>query len=124
MGILDDVVVNAKTAATVVGKKAGEIVDLSKLRFHAADINGEINKKFQKLGRILYEAKKDGIEEDAAAKECIASIDDLYEELDAVNAQIVLMRHRKICPNCKKENPEESAYCGACGTALDEKPEE
>ena len=41
MGILDDVVVNAKTAATVVGKRRGKS-DLSKLRFHAADINGEI----------------------------------------------------------------------------------
>lgn len=124
MGILDDVVVNAKSAATAVGKKAGEIVDLSKLRISAADISGEINRKFQELGRILYHAKKDGAEEEEATKECIASIENLYEELDAVNAQIVLMRHKKVCSNCKKENPEEAAYCSACGTALDEKPEE
>ena len=124
MGILDDVVVNAKSAATAVGKKAGELVDLSKLRINAADISGEINKKYQELGRILYQAKKEGAQEEDAVKSCIALIDELYEQLDAVNAQILLMRHKKVCGNCKKENSEDAAVCSACGAALDEKPEE
>ena len=37
MGILDDVMINAKTAAEAVGKKAGQIVDVSKLRFNVAE---------------------------------------------------------------------------------------
>lgn len=32
MGIFDDVVVNAKSAAQTVGKMAGQFVDMSKLR--------------------------------------------------------------------------------------------
>ena len=35
MGLLEDVVINAKSAVTVVGKKAGQIVDISKLRISA-----------------------------------------------------------------------------------------
>ena len=39
MGILDDVVVNAKSAAEAVGKKAGQLVDVSKLRINLAELN-------------------------------------------------------------------------------------
>ena len=41
MGILDDVVVNAKSAAEAVGRKAGQLVDVSKLRISAAEVNSE-----------------------------------------------------------------------------------
>ena len=37
MGLFEDVVVNAKSAVDVVGKKASKIVDVSKLRISAAD---------------------------------------------------------------------------------------
>ena len=40
MGIFDDVVVNAKSAAQTVGKMAGQFVDMSKLRINMAELNG------------------------------------------------------------------------------------
>lgn len=55
MGILDDVVINAKTAAEAVGKKAGQIVDVSKLRFNVAELNAEISKRYEALGEYVYE---------------------------------------------------------------------
>ena len=57
MGIFDDVVVNAKSAAQTVGKMAGQFVDMSKLRINMAELNGEITKRYQELGRFIYEAK-------------------------------------------------------------------
>ena len=39
MGLLEDVVINAKSAVTVVSEKAGKIVDISKLRINAAELN-------------------------------------------------------------------------------------
>ena len=44
MGIFDDVVVNAKSAAQTVGKMAGQFVDMSKLRINMAELNGEITR--------------------------------------------------------------------------------
>ena len=123
MGIFDDVVVNAKTAASAVGKKAGELVDLSKLRISAADINGDLNKKFQELGKLYYKVKK-GDAKEADLEKLTEEIEALYEQLDAVNAQIKIARHKKVCSNCKKEHPEEAAYCSACGTALEDLPKE
>ena len=53
MGLFEDVVVNAKEAVNAVGKKAGQMVDISKLRLSAADLNNEISKRFEALGRVI-----------------------------------------------------------------------
>ena len=42
MGIFDDVVMNAKSAVNVVGKKAEQLVDLSKLKYAESGIHHEI----------------------------------------------------------------------------------
>ena len=59
MGILDDVVINAKSAAHTVGKMAGQSVDMSKLRINSFELNintateEEIH-KFEKNTSIHY----------------------------------------------------------------------
>ena len=112
MGLFEDVVVNAKEAVNAVGKKAGQMVDISKLRLSAADLNNEISKRFEALGRVIYDAKK-------TADECITTIDDLYEQLDAVNDQISALRSKVICKKCGAENPAEACYCNMCGSKFD-----
>lgn len=86
MGLFEDVVVNAKEAVNAVGKKAGQMVDISKLRL---------------------------------SDECITTIDDLYEQLDAVNDQISALRSKVICKKCGAENPAEACYCNMCGSKFD-----
>ena len=55
MGIFDDVVINAKSAAEAVGRKAGQLVDVSKLRIGAAEVNAEITKRYEILGQYVYD---------------------------------------------------------------------
>ena len=43
----DDVVVNAKAAASAVSKKASDVYDSSKHKITAAEIRGEINQKLK-----------------------------------------------------------------------------
>ena len=77
MGLLEDVVINAKSAVTVVSEKAGKIVDISKLRINAAELNNEINKRYESLGRVVYDAKKTDNSAEELITECVAAIDDL-----------------------------------------------
>ena len=107
MGVLDDLIVNAKTAVNTVGKRAGQIVDISKLRVSAADLNNEISKR-----SVTKNDVSDLVTESAAA------IDDLYEQLDAVNQQLAAAREKMVCKNCGAENPQGAAYCSKCGHKL------
>ena len=118
MGLFEDVVVNAKSAVSVVGKKAGQIVDISKLRFNAADINNEISKRFESLGRVVYDAEKTENNSSELVSECVKAIDDLYDQLDAINEQIAVLKNRVKCKSCGFENAQDAIYCNKCGTKL------
>lgn len=120
MGLFEDVVLNAKTAVNAVGKKAGQFVDASKLRLNAASLSNEISKRFEALGRIVYDSQKKGENTDSLVAECISSIDDLYHELDAVNDQIAASRSQVVCRMCGEENPANAVYCCKCGHKLQE----
>ena len=124
MGIFDDVVVNAKSAAQTVSKMAGQFVDMSKLRINMSELNGEITKRYQELGRFIYEAKKAGSADEAELADQIAGIDDLYAQLSAVSAQYASMQNKVTCPACGKQMPTDSMFCSHCGAKLENAPAE
>lgn len=118
MGLLEDVMFNAKAAVNAVGQKAGQIVDVSKLRINAADLNNEISKRFESLGRVVYDARKTENSSQDLIEECIAVIEDLYEQLDDLNEQIAVVKNRIKCKSCGYENVQEAVYCSRCGARL------
>lgn len=120
MSLLEDAVVNAKSAAVAVGKKAGQIVDVSKLRISAAGLNKEISARLEELGRIVYQARKDESVSEEQTESCVAAIDELYEQLDAVNEQITVLKKRIKCKECGYENSQEAVFCNKCGAKLSE----
>ena len=79
MGILDDVVINAKSVAEAVGRKAGQIVDVSKLRVGVAEVNAEITKRYQTLGQYVYENSREALAADPEAMGKMAELDGLQE---------------------------------------------
>ena len=119
MGILDDVVINAKSAAQTVGKMAGQFVDMSKLRINISELNGEINKRYQELGQFIYEAKKAGTADEAELADKIAGIDDLYAQFAVVSAQLAAIQNKVTCPACGKQMPQDSMFCSHCGMKLE-----
>lgn len=120
MGIFDDVVLNAKTAASAVGKKAEQIVDLSKLKYAAAGLNNEISKKKEELGHYIYESSKIEKLEHNRVTAMIAEIKDLEENLLATKEMIAEAKNKKNCKECGYENDKEAAFCNNCGSKLEQ----
>ncbi len=120
MGILDDVVINAKSAAEAVGKKAGQIVDASKLRINAAELNAEISKRYEALGQYVFESCREKLAEDAEAVGKMAEIDELKAQHAAVRKELNDKQNKVVCPNCGKQSPNSVQYCSNCGTKLGE----
>lgn len=118
MGILDDVLQKAKDAAEVVGKKTGEIVDISKLKYNAAETRGDIAKRFESLGKIVYEAKKTGNDSSSFIDESIEGIEAAYEKLAEINDKINEMKNIAKCPSCGAFNPIQFKHCSECGARL------
>ncbi|WP_369297004.1 zinc-ribbon domain-containing protein [uncultured Neglectibacter sp.] len=118
MGILDDVVINAKSAAEAVGKRAGQFVDASKLRINVAELNAEISKRYEALGEYVYESCRAKLADDAEAVGKIAEIDELKNQHAAVNKELNDKQNKVVCPNCGKRSPNTVQFCSNCGTKL------
>jgi len=130
MGIFEDVVTNAKSAAQTVGKVAGQFVDMSKLRLNLVELNSEINKQYKALGQFIYEGEKAGCVCETEKGEKLAALDELYAQFGVVSAQLAALQKKVVCPACGKQVDIDSMFCNHCGMKLDEakakaeKPEE
>ena len=120
MGILDDVVINAKSAAEAVGKKAGQLVDVSKLRINVAEVNAEISKRYEALGEYVYENCRALLAEEAECVGKMAEIDELANQRDVLTKELVDKQNKVVCPNCGKHSPITAQYCSSCGAKLGE----
>lgn len=118
--IFDDVVVNAKAAASVVSKKATDVYDVSKNKFTAAEIRGDINKKLRELGALTYRSEVHGVDSTEEIQKIVAEIIELKDTLTTINDHIVSMKNQKRCPSCEASIPKNSKFCNICGNKLDE----
>ncbi len=118
MGIFEDVIINAKSFVGTVGKKAGEVVDSSKLKLAAADLRSEINRKYQILGRLSFEEMSIGKDFSKPKKELFDQIGELKTNLDSLNDMIASAAQKIKCDSCGCYNVKGAIFCNNCGEKL------
>lgn len=118
--LFDDVVVNAKAAATAVSKKANDVYDASKNKFTASEIRSDINKKLRELGVLTYKSQIHGLDLSDKISKTITEITDLRETLNVINQLIAETKNQKKCPHCQARIPKNSLFCNICGGKLED----
>ncbi len=118
--IFDDVVVNARAAASAVSKKASSVYDTSKHKITAAELRGEINKKLKDLGALTYKVQVHGMDLSKEIAVLVAEITDLKESLAVINEHIAASKNQRKCPNCDAVIPKNSLFCNICGAKLED----
>ncbi|MCD8025859.1 MAG: zinc ribbon domain-containing protein [Clostridiales bacterium] len=118
-GIFDDMVVNAKAAASAVSKKASEVYDSSKHKITASEIRNDINSKLRDLGAITYKAQTQNVDMSEQIAETVEQITELKDNLAAVNEHIAAAKNQRKCPNCDASVPKNSLFCNICGAKLE-----
>ncbi len=121
MDIIDNVVNGTLNAANAVTKTSKSIIEISRLRLNAAELNGEINKRYEALGRLVYDAQMDSSDVSDMIKECVDNINDAYRRLDEVNEKIATTMKRRRCSSCSAVNSKDALYCNRCGKRMDNK---
>ena len=109
---------NAKTAVGSVGKRAGEVIDRSKLRIAAMDIKSELSNKYRMLGRMYYEAETSKKDYNESIKKLVENISDLNDQLKAVREALAAAEKKIKCPECSTYNHKGAVFCSKCGTKL------
>lgn len=124
MTIFDEVVNGAKTAAESIGRASKSAIDISRLKISAAELKGEIEKKYEALGRLVYDAEKDGTDIHDMITQCVANIDAMYQRLEEVNDRIADAMNRRRCKHCGAANRKDAIYCDRCGRRIEDSGQE
>lgn len=119
MSIFEDVLLNARSAVDTVSKKAGQVIDVSKLKIAAADLKSEISRKYQILGRVAYEETVNGKDYSANKAELIEKIGELKGELESITELIASSGNKIKCTSCGAYNSRKAVFCNKCGEKLE-----
>lgn len=103
-----------ETAKSAI-KKSNEIVEITKLNIAIGDAQNDINKVLKDIGKIIYDAYKDGdLFNEEIADKC-TKIDSKAEEISEMRQKLSELKKVQVCPECGKENEYDAFYCSYCG---------
>ena len=71
-----------KKAAGAAEKKTEEIIDRSKLRLEIMNVKGDIRKKYEKLGKVIYETRSGKVDEEDIISIYISELEELHKKLE------------------------------------------
>ena len=119
MSMWDDYFNSFKDITGTVIERTGKLVDVSRLRLTSAEISKEITRRYEALGRVVYDSAKAGTDISGLVTECVRSIDALYGRLDSVNSRVADLRDKKYCSSCGAVVDKESLFCSRCGSRVE-----
>ncbi len=118
MSQFDDFVGKARQAADGAGKKAGEIVELSRLKISISQIRSDIDRLYQKLGQAVYQIRGTDCDNEAYIQDLCEKLDARHGDLKEAEDKLASLKRSAPCPFCGSENSNQSVYCSQCGARL------
>ncbi|MBR4879029.1 MAG: zinc ribbon domain-containing protein [Clostridia bacterium] len=108
----------AGKAADVASKKAGSVVETTKLNLQIMDINSDIEILYKEIGKSVY-LTHTGVEVDPDELENkLLIIDEKLQLIESIKEELSEKKATSKCPNCGKEYCKEDAFCASCGFEL------
>ena len=112
MGIFEDAVLSAKTLAGTVGKKAGELYEISVKKLKLSELN-------EKAEKFYADEKKNGTSHTEECAAIIAELDALAGEISKLEAEINELKKYRQCKKCGFSNVKEAVFCCKCGVIFE-----
>ncbi len=88
MGFLDDMLVSARDVAQNFGKRAEEVVDISKLRFEMRDLEKERATSYENIGKLYADSLKNRVNNTDKCKSILYRIETIEARINELSKQI------------------------------------
>lgn len=115
MSVFDNFTKKVTETAKAVGKKSGEIVEVTKLNMNVATEEDKITKAYTDIGRTVYEAFAAGENVPENFKELCEKVVEYKKNIEDMKQKILELKNLKLCPACSAELESETAFCPKCG---------
>ena len=116
MAIIDDIISKASAAGKFVYEKTEDAVDYVSLEYKAASVRSKLDTQYKALGKLTYEASKDGKDVSEQTLSITGQIDTLMQELTDITSN--MSKFKKVCSACQTSNSAKAEYCSKCGKKL------
>lgn len=118
MGFFEDSVILAKEFIDATGKRGGELVEAQKIKMTIAKFRSQLSEDYQTLGRLAYDAAKNGTDVDEVHAAIVLAIDEKLEKVARLQEKLAGVKGMKVCTECGFQNPPAADYCCRCGNQL------
>lgn len=119
MGMLNDILTNARVAVNKVGEKTNDAYDIAKLNALKGRIKNDAHKAYKALGRKYYALYKKGELDGADFSKELDELDELHAQHDNICDQIEAAKSLKRCPVCNSKQNNENTFCADCGAQFE-----
>lgn len=106
--------------ADTVSAKAGEVLEVQKIRTQIRTMERSNERDYQDMGKIIYEKFKNGDVVDTALTAICDVIAQREEEIAEMEKQAAEVQGSTVCDTCKKYVEKGLAYCPHCGERIKE----
>ncbi|MCI8538701.1 MAG: zinc ribbon domain-containing protein [Oscillospiraceae bacterium] len=108
----------AGNTARSATRRAGNLVDVTKLNLQIFDLNGEVSDLLQEAGRMLYGAHQGEMVDVEAMEAVLSDLDEKNGQIDELKERVVLLKNSRPCPSCGAPCGKEDHFCKDCGGKL------
>ena len=126
MGIFDKIKGMAEDAGGAISKGAKNVTDSSKkmvektkLKNKISKLEEDIEKKYTEIGKQYFKVNSQNPAEEYA--DMVNFIIESQNKINEIQAEIIAMDNKYICPTCGAGIPENAKFCSSCGAKF-EKP--
>lgn len=118
MATWEDVVCKAKELADAAGRKATDVVELTKQKLKLAENERALRDVMEALGQLLYDSRCNEVPlNEELINELLLQAKELEMANEQLQAEIDHYCGRASC-SCGAANPQGAVYCNACGKEL------
>ncbi|WP_084234021.1 zinc ribbon domain-containing protein [Papillibacter cinnamivorans] len=102
------------------GKRAEEMLGITKLNMEIFDLNTEINILLKEIGQIVYDTHTGKETDSQLLDKKLAGIDEKRVQIKTCREQIAALKKSRNCPVCGEACEKDDKFCRRCGQVLGE----
>lgn len=100
------------------GRRAEEVLGVTKLNMEIFDLNTEINILLKEIGQMVYDTHTGKEADSQLLDKKLADIDEKRMQIKTCREQIASLKKSKECPVCGEACEKDDKFCRRCGQAL------
>ncbi|MEA5039890.1 MAG: zinc ribbon domain-containing protein [Clostridiaceae bacterium] len=123
--VLEKVKITASAAAEIgakaadqAGRKAGELMEIGKLKLKLFDLSAEVEMLYKEIGKAVYLTHTGAQVPESDIEKKLADIDERYVRMAELKEELSARKTTVTCPVCGRECDKGDVFCRVCGKEL------